>query len=102
MWVLDSRAMISPLTVPLSADNDKIPPAQPYVIVAQPIVIWSAPLGKTAGDSASVIVSASYDSASTFEIIDYPAWLYIDTTMGVVPRTLFLRAAYDSIPFGVY
>jgi hypothetical protein len=102
LWIIDSLAVNSPLAVPLSADNGQIPPVPPYLVVSPPVVMWSAPTGQATLDSASVQISASYDTAIAFNVIDYPAWLYIDATSGVVPQTVILRAAYDSIPFGVY
>jgi hypothetical protein len=102
LWITDTLAVNSPLAVPLSADNGVIPPAPPYLVVTPPYVAWRSRSGQATRDSATVVIKASYDTAMAFRISNYPSWLYVSDTAGFVPRSLTLRAGYDTIPFGVY
>lgn len=102
LWIVDTLATNSPMAVPLSADDGLIPPAPPYLVVTPPFVAWRSQTGHATHDSASILIAASYDTAISFRITDYPPWLYVSDTAAVVPALVTLRAGYDSIPFGVY
>ncbi len=102
LWIVDTLAVNSPLAVPVSADDGKVPPAPPYLVVIPSLVAWRSTAGNATSDSVAVLITASYDTTLAVRLIDYPPWLYVSETSGLTPWTITLRAAYDSIPLGVY
>lgn len=102
LWVTDTLAINSPLAVPLAVEDGHVPPTPPYLVVIPSLVTWRSTSGSATTDSAKVLITTSYDTSISLRLTDYPSWLYVSDTAGWTPQAVSFRAAYDSIPYGVY